>query len=156
MTRNSIAVVALALSLATPLAAQDTTTVAAQQDATVELVIARSIVDRLPVDSASSFPADVGRVACWTRVSGAAGTTIQHVWIHNGQEFQVPMQIGGSPWRTWSTKEIQSDWTGDWRVEVRNATGTVLASASFTIAPVAAAASQVAEPQPAPAPPPIR
>jgi len=154
MTRISIAVVALVLCIATPLAAQDTTA-AAQQDVAVEMVIARDIVDRMPVDSGSTFQAGTGRVACWTRVSGAAGTTIHHVWIHNGQEFPVPMQIGGSPWRTWSTKEIQSDWTGDWRVEVRNATGTVLATASFTIAP-AAAAPQVAEPQPEPAPPPQR
>lgn len=154
MTRISIAVVALALCLATPLAAQDTT-VAAQQDVTVELVIARAVVDRMPVDSASTFQADVGRVACWTRVSGAAGTTIHHVWIHEGQEFTVPMEIGGSPWRTWSTKEIQSDWTGEWRVEVRNASGTVLATASFTIT-ADAAASPAGEPQPEPAPPPGR
>ena len=154
MTRLSIAVVALALGLATPLAAQDTT-VAASQDVTVEMVIASSVADRMPVDSASTFQADIGRVACWTRVNGAAGTTIHHVWIHDGQEFPVPMVIGGSPWRTWSTKEIQAEWTGDWRVEVRNASGTVLATASFTIAP-AAAASQVAEPQPEPAPPPRR
>lgn len=154
MTRVMIAVVALVLALATPVAAQDAPA-AAQQDVTVEMAIARSITDRMPVDTASTFQATVGRVACWTRVSGATGSTIHHVWIHNGQEFDVPMQIGGSPWRTWSTKEIQPDWTGDWRVEVRNASGTVLASTSFTIAP-AAAAPVVAEPQPAPAPPPSR
>ena len=154
MTRISIPGLALALFLATPLAAQDST-VAAQQDVAVEMVIARDIVERMPVDSASTFRADIGRVACWTRVSGAAGTTIHHVWIHDGQEFPVPMQIGGSPWRVWSTKVIQSDWTGDWRVEVRNASGTVLATASFTITP-AAAAPLVAEPQPEPAPPPQR
>ncbi len=154
MTRISTAVVALALTLATPLTAQDTTATA-QPDVTVEMVIARDIADRMPVDSASTFQAGIARVACWTRVSGAAGTTIHHVWIHNGQEFPVPMEIGGSPWRVWSTKVIQRDWTGDWRVEVRNASGTVLATSSFTIA-AEAAASLVAEPQPAPAPPPRR
>ena len=153
MTRVIAAVVALALA-ATPLAAQDTA--APQQSVTVELVIARSVADRMPVDTASTFQADVGRVACWARISGAAGTTIHLVWMHGGQEFQVPMQIGGSPWRVWSTKEMQSDWTGDWRVEARSETGTVLATRSFTIAP-AIVASPVAQPQqPAPAPPPSR
>lgn len=130
MTRVIVAVVALALA-ATPLAAQDTA--AAPQSVTVELVIARAVADRMPVDTGSTFQADVGRVACWARVTGAAGTTIQIVWMHGGQEFAVPMRIGGSPWRVWSTKEIQPDWTGDWRVEARSETGTVLATRSFTI-----------------------
>lgn len=124
MPRTILAVVALAAGLALPLAAQEVT---------VEIAIARDVVDRMPADTASAFPADVGRLVCWTRVSGAAGTTIQHVWIHGDNEFPVSLEIGGSPWRTWSTKEILPEWTGEWRVEVRDAAGAVVQTARFTV-----------------------
>ena len=116
-----------ATALAAPLNAQE---VAGIQ---VDIAIARTVMDRMPVDSASTFPADVGQVACWTRVTGATDRTIHHVWIHGENEFPVSLQIGGSPWRTWSTKVIPTEWAGEWRVEVRDASGTVLASAAFTV-----------------------
>ncbi len=116
-----------ATALATPLNAQE---VAGIQ---VDIAIARAVMDRMPVDTASTFPADVGQVACWTRVTGATDTTIQHVWIHGENEFPVSLEIGGSPWRVWSTKSIPAEWAGEWRVEVRDASGTVLASTAFTV-----------------------
>lgn len=115
------------LALAAPLGAQDT------GDITVEIAIARSIADRMPADTGSTFAADVGQLACWTRITGADGMTIRHVWIHGENEFPVELNIGGSPWRTWSTKEILPEWTGEWRVEVRDDAGTVLATARFTV-----------------------
>jgi hypothetical protein len=127
MSRAFVPVAVLAAGLAAPLAAQEAST------ATVEVAIARNVVDRMPVDTGSTFPADVGRLACWTRVTGAAGTTIQHVWIHGDQEFPVSLKIGGSPWRVWSTKEIPPEWAGEWRVEVRDSAGTVLATARATV-----------------------
>jgi hypothetical protein len=72
-------------------------------------------------------------LACWTRVIGAAGTTMQHVWIHGTDEYPVSLQVGGSPWRVWSTKQIPAAWAGEWRVEVRDGTGHVLATARFTV-----------------------
>ncbi len=116
-----------ATALATPLNAQE---VAGIQ---VDIAIARGVMDRMPVDTASTFPADVGQVACWTRVTGATDTTIQHVWIHGENEFPVSLEIGGSPWRTWSTKSIPAEWAGEWRVEGRDASGAVLASTAFTV-----------------------
>ena len=56
--------------------------VAQQTEITVEAAAATAISDRLPVDTGSAFPADVGRVWLWTKVSGAGGTTITHVWSH--------------------------------------------------------------------------
>ncbi|MGH7644461.1 MAG: DUF2914 domain-containing protein, partial [Gemmatimonadales bacterium] len=35
--------------------------------------------------------------------------------------------------RTWSRKTVVPEWTGPWRVEVRDAGGTVLATVSFTV-----------------------
>lgn len=105
----------------------------AQAQITVESAIATAIVDRMPEGSGSTFPADVGELYCWTRVLDGGGTRIHHVWIHDGDEQSVPLAVGGSPWRTWSSKIVPPEWTGDWRVEVRDDQGNVLETLSFTV-----------------------
>ena len=101
----------------------------------VEAVLARSVVDRLPQDTGTAFPADVGELALWTRVTGAAAeSVIHHVWLHGDQEVaDSELRVGGSPWRTWSRKTIPADWTGAWHVEVRDAAGSVLKRIDFSI-----------------------
>lgn len=103
-------------------------------DVTAEVAIGKSIDKNMPVDTASAFPADVGSVVAWTRVTGAeAGTKISHVWIHGADTAKVELNVGGSPWRTFSRKTIGSDATGDWTVEVLDASGKVLATKSFKV-----------------------
>lgn len=129
MKSRSVLTAIVALGAVTALAAP--VDVAAQVE--VEASIAAAIVDRMPDNPTTSFAADVGTLYAWTRVTGAAGTTIQHVWIHDGQEHAVSLEIGGSPWRTWSSKEIPAEWAGAWTVEVRDAAGAVLETLSFTV-----------------------
>jgi len=137
-------VIALVVATAAPLAAQDTTppapapapapAAAAPSNVTVEAVLARSLVDRMPQDTGTAFPADVGQLVLWTKVNGAAGTPIHHVWFHGDTEADnVELNVGGSPWRTWSRKNIPADWTGPWHVEIRDAAGAVLKRIDFTI-----------------------
>jgi hypothetical protein len=128
--------VALVLGLAGGLAAQEmsATAPAAQSAVTVEAVLARSVVDRAPQDTGVAFPAEVGELVLWTRVTGAAGQTLNHVWFHGDTEVaNVPLTIGGSPWRTWSRKTIPVEAAGAWRVEIRDAAGTVLKQLDFTV-----------------------
>ena len=107
---------------------------AQQRMVDAEIVIARSVADREPVGAGEEVPSDVGQLAGWTRVTGAANTTIEHVWRHQGNENVIPPSIGqGSPWRTWSRKTIPSDWTGQWTFEVRDANGNVIATTTFTV-----------------------
>jgi hypothetical protein len=98
-------------------------------------VVARSVEEREPVGEATSFPADVGELACLTRVAGASGeTSIQHVWFHGSEELaRVRLAVRGSSWRTWSTKQILPSWTGAWKVEIQDADGNVLHTVSFTV-----------------------
>lgn len=128
--------VALGLGLAGGLAAQDmgAAAPAAQSAVTVEAVLARSVLDRAPQDTGVVFAADVGELVLWTRVTGAAGLTLNHVWFYGDTEVgNVPLTIGGSPWRTWSRKTIPMEATGAWHVEVRDADGTVLKRIDFTV-----------------------
>jgi len=130
---------ASALLLGRPLAARDTTQAAAPAATAapvtvVEAVVARSVLDRQPQDTGTAFPADVGQLICWTKVEGAGGSSIHHVWSHGDTEVgDVELQVGGSPWRTWSRKAVPADWTGPWHIEVRDAAGTVLKRIDFTI-----------------------
>ncbi|PYP51452.1 MAG: DUF2914 domain-containing protein [Gemmatimonadetes bacterium] len=143
MTRIA-SIITLALLAARGLAAQDTTKAAAPAPAAApataaavdvaEAVVAKSVVDRQPQDTGTTFPVDVGQVVCWTKVSGAEGASIHHVWFHGDTQVgDVELQVGGSPWRTWSKKTVPPDWTGAWHVEVRDAAGTVLKRLDFTV-----------------------
>ena len=136
---KAILPVAMLLGLASGLAAQDTTAAApaapaAQSTATVEAVLARSVLDRAPQDTGVAFPADVGQLVLWMRVTGGEGQTLNHVWFYGDTEVgNVPLTIGGSPWRTWSRKTIPMEATGAWHVEIRDAAGTVLKRIDFTV-----------------------
>jgi Protein of unknown function (DUF2914) len=118
------------MTAAAPLTAQDA-------GVSAELVIATGVEDREPVGEGTTFPGDVGQLAAWSSITGAEGTTIEHVWRFPEGDIEavVPLSIGGSPWRTWSTKQIPPEWAGDWVVEVRDAAGNVLATANITVGP---------------------
>ena len=137
MKMKTMLPITLLLGLASGLAAQDSTAAAAaaaQSAATVEAVLARSVVDRAAQDTGVAFPPDVGTLVLWMRVTGGDGQTLNHVWFHGDTEVgNVPLTIGGSPWRTWSRKTIPADATGAWHVEIRDAAGTVLKRIDFTV-----------------------
>src|SRR5882762_8437156 len=105
-------IAASALLLGRGLAAQDSTqapapAAAAPQVNVVEAVVARSILDRQPQDTGAVFPADVAQLICWTKLEGAGGASIHHVWFHG--DTQV----------------------GD--VELQDAAGAVLKRLDFTV-----------------------
>ena len=131
---KSLLAVALVL-FPVSLAAQDSSAApAAPQAVTVEAVLARNVMDRAPQDTGTAFPADVGGVVLWTRVTGGDGQTLNHVWFFGDTEVgNVPLTIGGSPWRTWSRKTIPAEATGAWHVEIRDGAGTVLQRIDFTV-----------------------
>ena len=135
-------IVVLAVLAGRGVAAQDTTqaptpapAAAAAPAVTVdEAVVARSVLERQPQDTGSAFPTDVGQVVCWSKLSGAGGASVHHVWFHGDTQVgDVELQVGGSPWRTWSKKTVPADWTGAWHVEIRDAAGTVLKRIDFTV-----------------------
>jgi hypothetical protein len=99
-----------------------------------EAAVGTSVADRQLQGAADSFPATVGTLYCFTRIGQTqAGAAIEHVWYHGDVEVgRKQLNIGGSPWRTWSSKLIPADATGDWRVDVV-ADGKVIKSVSFKV-----------------------
>ena len=101
----------------------------------VRHTFARDVVGKEPVGASSSFPAEVGRLYFFTQLAGTGGTAeILHVWLYDGREVAIyPLEVGGSPWRTWSVTAVGPEQRGDWTVEVREVGGGVLASATCRI-----------------------
>jgi Protein of unknown function (DUF2914) len=109
---------------------------AVKQGITVtQAVICKDVVNHMPVAAGEVFPAGTPRLFCFTRVDGAEGETeIIHNWYYNGTlKASVTLPVRGTPWRTWSSKGLRPEWTGDWMVEVLAKDGRPLESVSFTI-----------------------
>jgi hypothetical protein len=115
---------ALAIAAAVSLAIAATTATA---------VVCTSVENHSPVGVSDHFPSDVGSLTCVSEVREGTGKIV-HVWFHGDRQVaSIELGAKGERWRTWSIKRIPSTWTGPWHVEVRNADGTVLAKAEFTI-----------------------
>jgi len=99
-------------------------------------MVCTAIVDRSCEGTAVSFTADVGKVYAYTRILGMdAGGSITHRWIYKDRNMaEVSLNIGGPDWRTWSSKNVDSLWTGSWKVEiVDNSDGSVIDILEFTV-----------------------
>ena len=137
MRKNWLPVVMVSLSLATPLFAQDPAAAQAGQPAaaaTAEVAVGTAVVDRALSGEATTFKAaDTQKLYCFSRVTGAANSDVEHVWYHGTEEVgRVKLHIGGSPWRTHSNKTLGDDAAGDWRCDVV-LDGKVLQSVSFKV-----------------------
>jgi len=116
---------------------------ATAEESMVQLTVAEmefcyDVQDRTPVGINDTFPDTVGRVFCFTRVTGAAEeTTIQHVWYYQEEVARVDLRVGSPNWRTWSSKQILETQDGWWKVEVVDDQGSVLASRDFFISQTA-------------------
>jgi hypothetical protein len=118
----------LAVLASTRVVAQDT------QGPTVEAAVGTAVQDRALQGAAESFPTTVGKVYCYTKIGQTkAGAEFEHVWYHGTDEVgRVKLTVNGSPWRTYSSKNIPAEATGDWRVDVVQ-DGKVLKSVSFKV-----------------------
>ena len=102
--------------------------------AVVESGVGTSIEKRTIVGAATQFPADVGKVVAFTKVSGTGSSTLTHRWVYAGKTaLEVKLSMGGSPWRVWSEKNIRKGQEGDWKVEVIDAGGKVVKTIDFKV-----------------------
>ena len=99
--------------------------------------ICKDVIDRAPVDAGTSFPASVGKLFCFTKITGALNPThITHVWSFDGTErARVELAVNSPSWRTYSSKNIESLEVGAWRVEVIDSAGNVLQTLNFEVTP---------------------
>ena len=97
--------------------------------------VCQQIVDRVAVGCGDVIPAGTERVFCLTQIDGAQGETeVTHNWYHQGTlKASVTLSVRTSKWRTWSSKNLLPEWTGEWMVEVLSKDGTPLESIVFSV-----------------------
>lgn len=88
-----------------------------------------------PVDSATEFKSDVGRVFCFTEIStDKYPTEVTHIWIYEKNiEAEIKLPVKSPKWRTYSSKAILPHWNGNWKVEVYAEDGKLIDSVDFKI-----------------------
>jgi hypothetical protein len=98
-------------------------------------VITTAIEDQQPVDMIETFPADYGKLYCFTRIVGAdEDTVVTHVWYYQDNEMaRVTLPIHSKNWRTNSSKRFLPNWKGQWRVVVLDEQQNELAEIPFRL-----------------------
>ncbi len=99
-----------------------------------DATITTEIVDQMPVDQVTSYPADYGKLFCFSRILGAeAETEVTHVWYYQDDELaRVTLPVRSSNWRTYSSKRFLPQWAGQWQVKIFHGEDE-LGSLAFTL-----------------------
>lgn len=97
-----------------------------------KIVTAAGVQDKEPVGEAKTFAEDTERVFTWTRIAAMhPPVMVMHNYYFGGKMVaQVELEIKGPSYRVWSSKSVQP---GEWKVEVTDEAGKVLATAMFTV-----------------------
>jgi hypothetical protein len=105
----------------------------AQEITVAQAVVCQEIVDRMPVGAGDVIPAGTDRVFCFTRIDGipGGGRDYPQLVLQGSLKASVVLPVRAS-WRTWSSKTLLPEWTGEWMVEVLSNDGTPLESIIFS------------------------
>jgi len=101
--------------------------------AVADAAVGTAIADRQLTGAAETFKADVGKLYCFSKIENAADSDVEHVWYKGDTEMgRVKLHVGGSPWRTHSSKNLGENPAGDWRCDVVQ-DGKVIKSVAFKV-----------------------
>lgn len=99
------------------------------------LVIGTGVEDREPVGAAEIFPETTETVYCFLEATEIAeDTEVSFVWFHGEKEmhtFSLPLKMGPR-WRTYASKTL-GGLKGDWKVEIKDASGATLQEVKFKV-----------------------
>ncbi len=94
-----------------------------------EAKLGKGVQDRQIVDETTTFAVNE-KAYLWLRVTGGPGD-ITVTWSIGDHSDSVPLNIGGSPWRTWANKTLWQ--AGEWKATVTDSNGQVLNEISFQV-----------------------
>lgn len=85
------------------------------------------IIDREPTDQLTGQVPMLSQLYYFTELQGMSGQRLTHRWEYAGElQAEVSFDVGGDRWRVWSSKKLQPEWNGEWRVTTVTSTGKVL------------------------------
>ncbi len=100
----------------------------AQTGEVARAVFTSDISEREPVDTLTALQPGTPRVYFFTELRNLEGQTVTHRWTQGDQVVaEIPFNVGGSRWRVWSSKNLDSGATGEWTVSVVDGAGNELA-----------------------------
>jgi hypothetical protein len=103
----------------------------AATSASAEVKAATGVAKKEPVGEATSFPKGT-KVWAWSKVIGAKGTTVKHVWKRDGATlWEKELTIGSNQWRIYTRRTLNKP--GSYTVDVVGEDGSVLGSVTFTV-----------------------
>ncbi|WP_108124434.1 DUF2914 domain-containing protein [Saccharospirillum mangrovi] len=93
----------------------------------------RNVVAHEPVDRLSSAT-NINPLFYFTELEGMDGATVVHRWLLNNRVMaEVRFQVTGPRWRVYSSKLMQPDWDGIWKLEVLDGDGNLLATDTISV-----------------------
>lgn len=73
------------------------------------------------------------RVYYFNELHGLKGKTVSHQWTHDGKIYaNVSAEIKSNTWRMYSSKALNSTMLGEWKIQVTDDKGNVLATRTFS------------------------
>jgi len=106
-------------------------------------VFTLAVVNREPRGHITQLSNDQHHIYYFTDLKGLTGQNVTHRWLYNGQTMaELKFNVGASRWRVWSSKTLQSDWTGKWTVAVIDELGQEVFRDSFEYVEAGEAAGQ--------------
>lgn len=95
-----------------------------------EAKLGKNVENRELTEETNTFALN-DRAYLWLRVTGGPADSITVAWKTGENTYETKLNIGGSPWRTWSYKTCSI--AGPWTVTVTDAQGNVLKDLTFTV-----------------------
>ena len=126
--------IAIPLVLALAFVARAQAAKATSDKAAAEVKVGTGI-DKMELQGeAAAFTVEAGtKLHVWTKVSGAADSTIAVVFIKGDKTSRQELKVPRSPYRTHAYRTFRKGDEGGWTAKVVGADGAELGSATFTV-----------------------
>jgi len=103
-------------------------------EAVTRFIIAQNVIANEPVGTINDivFDNNIATIYAFSQVDDSKNTTLYYQWSLNDKNIaKVRIGVIGNRWRSHSSKFIQSNMHGQWKVELQNQNGDVLATSQF-------------------------
>ncbi len=99
-------------------------------------VLAAAVRDKEPVGTLADITLNRDNTAtlyAYSEVVNRKDDTLRYVWTLNGRKVaEVKVPVWSNRWRSYSSKFVTENMKGEWRVELRDKGGKVLAGSDFS------------------------
>ena len=100
-----------------------------------QAAIAAGVKALAPQGVSDRFPSTIGKLYAFSKITGIPKDTfVKHQWYY-GDKLMTEIRLSVKPasWRTYSSKTILPEWTGQWHVKILDEDSKVLKTLPFTI-----------------------